>query len=458
MLRTGPQGEKSIGDEEQTLAQLCEWYLATEVVARREENERSRVKVHILDSPLGRKKLPAVQTDDIKALLSRMQAEGYAAWTREGLRRKLRTIYNRAAACGRWRGHNPMVGVKPIRVPKKIHNTPRADEVSIFLAAASERWRGDLAMSLYLALRMQEVFGLLKSQVDLQRLLLRVERSMASTDETKAAREALLPIPRALVPYIQQALDTRPGKYLFPNPETGRPRTKESAKRIVEWTMKRAGLVQGYDHKCRRCAAKMGQAYVERHTDAELRRCPVCGFKLWPCPVARPLSWHDLRDTTATLLKKQRVPIEQIAKILRHSDIRLLERDIYGETDAEDLREAVNSIWPSNGSLPFSDEKSNGRGPLAVQEANSSAVDGSGAANLLETSSTSEVGARGFEPPTPCSQSRCATRLRYAPRNRQVLTISPRGASRLLAFARQCSAALRGLVGAGMPSSCIKNA
>ena len=25
------------------------------------------------------------------------------------------------------------------------------------------------------------------------------------------------------------------------------------------------------------------------------------------------------------------------------------------------------------------------------------------------------VGARGFEPPTPCSQSRCATGLRHAP-------------------------------------------
>ena len=25
------------------------------------------------------------------------------------------------------------------------------------------------------------------------------------------------------------------------------------------------------------------------------------------------------------------------------------------------------------------------------------------------------VGARGFEPPTPCAQGRCATRLRYAP-------------------------------------------
>src|SRR5665213_2053597 len=34
----------------------------------------------------------------------------------------------------------------------------------------------------------------------------------------------------------------------------------------------------------------------------------------------------------------------------------------------------------------------------------------------LPTFSTS-VGARGFEPPTPWSRTRCATRLRYAPNN-----------------------------------------
>ena len=28
---------------------------------------------------------------------------------------------------------------------------------------------------------------------------------------------------------------------------------------------------------------------------------------------------------------------------------------------------------------------------------------------------TRMVGVEGFEPPTPCSQSRCATRLRYTP-------------------------------------------
>jgi hypothetical protein len=33
------------------------------------------------------------------------------------------------------------------------------------------------------------------------------------------------------------------------------------------------------------------------------------------------------------------------------------------------------------------------------------------------------VGARGFEPPTPCAQGRCATRLRYAPTASIIATI-----------------------------------
>src|SRR5262249_24050075 len=38
------------------------------------------------------------------------------------------------------------------------------------------------------------------------------------------------------------------------------------------------------------------------------------------------------------------------------------------------------------------------------------------------------VGARGFEPPTPCSQSRCATRLRHAPSSPALPGSAPRGA------------------------------
>ncbi len=36
-------------------------------------------------------------------------------------------------------------------------------------------------------------------------------------------------------------------------------------------------------------------------------------------------------------------------------------------------------------------------------------------AETLENKGFKLVGAEGFEPPTPCSQSRCATRLRHAP-------------------------------------------
>ena len=42
-----------------------------------------------------------------------------------------------------------------------------------------------------------------------------------------------------------------------------------------------------------------------------------------------------------------------------------------------------------------------------------------------ETSILGMVGAEGFEPPTLCSQSRCATRLRYAPTPKIVSEITP---------------------------------
>ena len=45
------------------------------------------------------------------------------------------------------------------------------------------------------------------------------------------------------------------------------------------------------------------------------------------------------------------------------------------------------------------------------------------------------VGARGFEPPTPWSRTRCATRLRYAPR-RRVFIGAPCACQRLFAAAR----------------------
>jgi DNA-directed RNA polymerase subunit RPC12/RpoP len=56
----------------------------------------------------------------------------------------------------------------------------------------------------------------------------------------------------------------------------------------------RAGLIEGYDHSCRRCKRK-GTPHVERHPDNEERRCPRCGMRLWMTAIPRPMRFHDLR-------------------------------------------------------------------------------------------------------------------------------------------------------------------
>src|SRR5690606_26081633 len=53
------------------------------------------------------------------------------------------------------------------------------------------------------------------------------------------------------------------------------------------------------------------------------------------------------------------------------------------------------------------------------------------------------VGARGFEPPTPCSRSRCATRLRYAPTVRGRYPLKQRNARGNLANPSQKTARTR---------------
>src|SRR5439155_25022662 len=41
-----------------------------------------------------------------------------------------------------------------------------------------------------------------------------------------------------------------------------------------------------------------------------------------------------------------------------------------------------------------------------------------------------KIGVRGFEPPTPCAQGRCATRLRYTPRDRSSFRFNRSGPDR----------------------------
>lgn len=62
--------------------------------------------------------------------------------------------------------------------------------------------------------------------------------------------------------------------------------------------MRRAGLVTGDVHKCRR----KGCGHQEPAADATPRHCPKCNFKLSAIGQVRQIRFHHLRHTTASLL------------------------------------------------------------------------------------------------------------------------------------------------------------
>ncbi len=66
-------------------------------------------------------------------------------------------------------------------------------------------------------------------------------------------------------------------------------------------------------------------------------------MKLWPRPVHRPIRFHDLRATTATLLARAGAPLVVAQRILRHSDPRLT-ANVYSRVDLGDLRAGLNRI------------------------------------------------------------------------------------------------------------------
>ena len=67
------------------------------------------------------------------------------------------------------------------------------------------------------------------------------------------------------------------------------------------------------------------------------------GRALWPKAIARPMRFHDLRHTTATLLLRAGVDAHRVQRLLRHRDVRTT-TGIYGHLDVEDLRAAVATL------------------------------------------------------------------------------------------------------------------
>jgi len=108
---------------------------------------------------------------------------------------------------------------------------------------------------------------------------------------------------------------------------------------VLARALNRAGLVAGYSHVCRR----KGCGHREETKDRDLRRCSKCNMKLWPKAIPRPMRFHDLRGTTATLLARSGVGLVVAQRILRHCDPRLT-ANIYSRVDLADLQAGIDRL------------------------------------------------------------------------------------------------------------------
>jgi integrase len=236
-----------------------------------------------------------------------------------------------------WEGRpNPIEEVERFKVvpkPKKILTTVEWEPV---LAEVPPEWQGPVATGLYAVMREGEIFGLRKEEVDLAAGVIMVSRSW-DAPRTKDGKAQPIPIADQLRPHLEKALREAPGPLVFPKPDGTMHSRKLRLNRMLRAAIARAGLLEGYEHRCR--APHCGWKEL-RPSPALPAECPKCReVMLWAKPIPRHVRFHDTRHSGGTaVVRSAGMAVAQ--KFLRHSDVRLTIHT-YGHLDVEDVREGI---------------------------------------------------------------------------------------------------------------------
>lgn len=327
-----------------TFNELCDWaYEAHFKYLRGWRSELSRIKTHAgPDSYLGRLPADRVTTEEIEKYMAAyakaptVRGKPPSADTLNRVRIFFSTVFAKAHEKKKWPDDNPARRVDKRDVVKQSFSILELHEIGPVLEQVTDYWRGCVAVGLIAGLRRGEILALRKSDVLLERRTFIVQRSNEFMGTKGSNKPEGVPFHEALVPYLEPWLAT-PGELLFPNGRGAqRPRTVH-LERVLRVAMVRAGLCDWYDHTCRRCP------HVERHLEADPRRCPDCNMKLWPVGHARHVRFHDTRHTFASHALMSGASIQSVQKILRHKDPRLT-IETYGHLAIGHLTEEVNRI------------------------------------------------------------------------------------------------------------------
>jgi integrase len=231
-----------------------------------------------------------------------------------------------------FRGVNPTTLVSKRKVPTRVADYLRHDEVARLLAVMNLRWVNLFATAVYTGLRKGELFGLRKRDVDLQTRLMSVQRSYGR-NTTKGRHADVIPIAAELVPYLVAAIQATTCDLVFPGVDGEMMKRSVKVEQVLRRGLGRAGIVEHFQHVCRR----KGCGFKVEALSNGLQLCPHDNRKLWPKAVVRKMRFHDLRHTTASLLMMRGANPAAVQRILRHRDPKKT-TEIYGHLSPDYLR------------------------------------------------------------------------------------------------------------------------
>ena len=316
---------------------LNDWLSKQSKKLKAHEKNTGVIERHLLTSPLAPMLLAKVRPSDIEKFLD-AKDDTLGAQTVNHLRSFLSRGFNAAIRLDRFAGPNPVAKVSKRKVPKHLHDYLRPEEIPSVLAAVNEGWRHLFATAIFTGLRKGELFALRKVDVDLPRRLLTVAGSH-DNDTTKGGHTDVIPIATELVPFLEQAMARSPSELVFPAPDGGQWRADTDLPSVLRTALKRAEIVTGWKHVCRR----KGCGFNILANDKAERRCDKCNMRLWPKAQVRPIRFHDLRHSTASLLVMKGASLAAVQKILRHADIQTTIKT-YTHLDPKWLHAEVNRL------------------------------------------------------------------------------------------------------------------
>jgi len=388
--------------------QLVDWWWESHGQALKSPAIRGFLKKH-LSPKLGRLPLREVTTVKIEGVLTEKEAKGeLSGRSLNHLRGFMHNIYEFARKDGGpWAGRaNPVADVSRRKQEEPARNILTVPEFEPVLDKTPSNWRGPVATAVYGGLREGEIFGLLKADLDFDALELRVHRSW-DAERTKDNKVARIPIVPQLVPFLREAMKS-PGVFVFPKADGSMQPRKLRLGKILRRAIAAAGLLEGYEHRCRawRCGWR-----EQRQDLTAPATCPRCGKPTaWSRPIPRHVRFHDTRHSFGTaVVRAAGTAVAQ--KALRHSDVRLTIHT-YGHLDTKDVRAGLTGAFGT----PSGTTSAGGADCTELQSTEKSPGDATRTApgtagNQRKSPATPResrgqvmVGETGFEPATPWSR------------------------------------------------------